>query len=268
MLRQRIVTAVVVILLLLAVILALPRELTIIVLSLLLLGGAWEWAAGFLDLRRWYGRSSYVMVVAAVMLLAWWLAADVTSLEPLLWLALAWWIVATWMVFRFPFPMRNAVVGACGLFVLVPAWLALARLDLVMPRGRELLLFVLALVWAADIGAYFTGRALGRVKLALRVSPNKTWEGVAGGVAAAAAFSLAGAAWFDLPMQVFLPLCVAVAGISVIGDLTVSLFKRRSGLKDSGHLFPGHGGLLDRMDSITAAAPVFVLGVNWLGIEA
>lgn len=267
MLRQRIVTGVMLVLLLLVVILALPRAWTIALLSLLLLGGAWEWA-GFLDLRRWFGRASYVLVVVAAMLFAWWLAAEVVPLEALLWAALAWWMLALAMVLRFPFPMHTVAVAACGILVLVPAWLALARLDLVMPLGRELLLFVLGVIWAADIGAYFTGRALGRLKLAPRVSPNKTWEGVAGGVAAAAAFSLAGAAWFDLPLTAFLPLCVAVAGVSVIGDLTVSMFKRRSGLKDSGHLFPGHGGLLDRMDSITAAAPAFVLGASWLGIEA
>lgn len=268
MLKQRIVTAVVVVLLLLVVILALPRAFGLAVLSLLLLGGAWEWAAGFLDLRRWYGRLSYVIVVGAAMLAAWWLAAEAVPLETLLWLAVAWWVAALLMVLRFPFEMRNAAVGLCGLFVLVPAWLALARLDLVTPLGRELLLFVLALVWAADIGAYAVGRAFGRVKLSPRVSPNKTWEGVAGGIAAAAAFSLAGAAWFDLPAAAFVPLGIAAAGISVVGDLTVSLFKRRSGLKDSGHLFPGHGGLLDRMDSITAAAPVFVLGLSWLGLES
>jgi len=266
MLKQRVVTAVVLVLLLLAVILLLPRPLTVAVLSLLALAGAWEWA-GFLDLRRWFGRASFVLLTAGVMAGAWWLAAREIWLDDLLWVTLAWWIAAGIMIVRFPFRLPTVAVALCGLLVLVPAWLALARLDLIPARGPELLLFMLGLVWAADIGAYFTGRAWGRIRLAPAVSPNKTWEGVVGGIAAAGVFAVAGTLWFELPVRAFLPLCLAVAAISVVGDLTVSLFKRRSGLKDSGHLFPGHGGLLDRMDSITAAAPLFLLGLDWLGVE-
>jgi phosphatidate cytidylyltransferase len=266
MLKQRIVTAVVLILLLLAVILLLPQPLTVAVLALLTLAGAWEWA-GFLDLRRWFGRAGYVLVTAGAMAGAWWIAEDQVWLDDLLWVTLAWWITAGIMVVRFPFRLPTGAVAICGLLVLVPTWLALARLDLIPPRGPELLLFMLGLVWAADIGAYFTGRAWGRCKLTPAVSPNKTWEGVIGGIAAAGSFAIVGALWFELPIRAFLPLCVAVAAVSVIGDLTVSLFKRRSGIKDSGHLFPGHGGLLDRMDSITAAAPLFLLGLGWLGVD-
>ncbi|CAN5338964.1 phosphatidate cytidylyltransferase [soil metagenome] len=264
MLRQRILTATLLVLLLMIVILALPRQFTVAVLSLAALGGAWEWA-GFLDLRRWFGRLAYVLVVAVAMLFGWWLASDAVPLEALLWTAVLWWMLALAMVARYPFPMSPIIVAVCGILSVVPGWLALARLDLVQPLGRELLLFALGLIWAADIGAYFMGRAFGRLKLAPRVSPNKTWEGVLGGLAAAAIVSLAAAMWFEMPLGRLLPLCIAVAGASVIGDLTVSMFKRRSGLKDSGHLFPGHGGLLDRMDSIVAATPFFVLGIGWLG---
>jgi phosphatidate cytidylyltransferase len=124
--------------------------------------------------------------------------------------------------------------------------------------------YLLLLVGAADIGAFFAGRTFGRLKLAPRVSPAKTWEGVLGGLAAAALVAAAGARLFDLPRVAFLSLCLGVALISVVGDLTESMFKRHAGLKDSGSVFPGHGGVLDRIDSVTAAAPLFLLGLRWL----
>ncbi len=127
------------------------------------------------------------------------------------------------------------------------------------------MLFLLVLVWAADIGAFFAGRRFGRVKLAPRVSPSKTWEGVS----AACSFAVAhrrdrrrgGSA---LRRLAFVSLCVAVVLLSIVGDLTESMFKRYAGLKDSGSIFPGHGGVLDRIDSVTAAAPAFLLGLAQL----
>jgi phosphatidate cytidylyltransferase len=104
------------------------------------------------------------------------------------------------------------------------------------------------------------------LKLAPRVSPGKTWEGVLGGLASAVLVALVGVHWFDLPLVSFLALCTAVAVVSIIGDLTESMFKRHVGLKDSSKLLPGHGGILDRIDSITAAAPIFALGLMWFGV--
>ncbi len=134
--------------------------------------------------------------------------------------------------------------------------------------GRELVVFVLLLAWAADIGAYFAGRQFGRLRLAPVVSPNKTWEGVLGGLVAGFIVALAGLAWFDLPAEAFLPLCVAGVLVSVIGDLLESMFKRQQGLKDSGSLLPGHGGMLDRIDSLTSSVPLLALGFAWLGLVA
>jgi len=155
-----------------------------------------------------------------------------------------------------------------GPFVLLPAWLALVRLHAQGPTldGPQLLTFLLLLVVAADVGAYFAGRAFGKHKLAPRVSPGKTWEGVAGGLAGASLLALAGALWFELPLPRFVLLCVLVVMISVVGDLAESLFKRHAGVKDSGSILPGHGGILDRIDSLTAAGPCFVLGMDYLGL--
>ncbi|HEX9140139.1 MAG TPA: phosphatidate cytidylyltransferase, partial [Steroidobacteraceae bacterium] len=120
--------------------------------------------------------------------------------------------------------------------------------------------------FGTDIGAFFAGRAYGRIKLAPRVSPAKTWEGVIGGLLLATALGVGGAYWFGEPVSLFVPLCLATAAFSVVGDLTESMLKRSVGMKDSGRLLPGHGGILDRIDSVTAAAPVFSLGLLWLGV--
>jgi phosphatidate cytidylyltransferase len=133
-------------------------------------------------------------------------------------------------------------------------------------NGEQLFLFLLVLVWAADIGAFFAGRRFGRVKLAPRVSPNKTWEGVLGGVVAGLIAAVAGSVWFGFAKGPFIALCVAVVLASIVGDLTESMFKRFAGLKDSGKVLPGHGGVLDRIDSVTAAVPFYVLGLGWLGV--
>ena len=116
-------------------------------------------------------------------------------------------------------------------------------------------------------GAYFAGKRYGRVKLAARISPGKTWEGVGGGLLLVAAIVFARGLWVGNDLRVLLPFCIAVALTSIVGDLTVSIFKRNAGTKDSGTLIPGHGGLLDRIDSVTAAAPLFTLGVAWAGLR-
>jgi len=156
--------------------------------------------------------------------------------------------------------------AAAGVLALVPSWLALVRLRLTLPDGAQWVLFALVLVWVADIGAFFFGRLFGRIRLAPTVSPGKTWEGLLGGVAVSMLVAIIGSRWFQVPLAAFLPLCLAAVGFSVVGDLTESLLKRSAGVKDSGSVFPGHGGVMDRIDSITGAAPVLLLGLSLLGV--
>jgi phosphatidate cytidylyltransferase len=165
-------------------------------------------------------------------------------------------------------PHRVPAWGAAlaGMFALVPTWFALSRMAETWPHGRQWTLFALLLAFGADIGAFFAGRGFGRVKLAPLVSPGKTWEGVLGGMLLALAVAWGGSAWFGVPARLLLPLCLVVAAFSVVGDLTESLFKRASGLKDSGTLIPGHGGVLDRIDSVLAATPILCTGLLWLGV--
>ena len=265
MLAKRIITALVVVPLLLAAILFAPPFVVIVLATLAFLGGAWEWSK-FFGWTRYPQRSIYVIATAIVMLLTVWVIQQGLRRDVIYAIALIWWCVAAVWITRFPTQMPKPVIALCGFLTLVPPWVALVALIRSDPLGAYWLLFVLTLIWSADIGAYFVGRFLGRIKLAPLVSPGKTWEGVLGGLAFAALTGVAGAYWSSLPYGAFVPLCIAVAAISVVGDLTVSMFKRASGLKDSGRMFPGHGGILDRIDSINAAAPIFVLGAGWLGV--
>jgi phosphatidate cytidylyltransferase len=148
----------------------------------------------------------------------------------------------------------------------LPAWVILAFMHSRGALGPELALTALALVWAADVGAYAAGRSFGRIKLAPRVSPGKTWEGVTGGLTLALIVALAVSFWLGLPALPLAVVAVATALISVVGDLTVSMLKRNVGLKDTGKLLPGHGGVMDRIDGLVAAVPVYAVGLRVCGV--
>jgi phosphatidate cytidylyltransferase len=158
---------------------------------------------------------------------------------------------------------------ACGVPVLVPSFVALSRLQVSgggFARGPQILLWMLLLVFAADIGAFFAGRRWGRRRLAPRVSPGKTWEGALGGLVTVAVVAVCGALHFGSSVAAGVVFGCAVGIFSIVGDLTESMFKRSAGLKDSGSLLPGHGGILDRIDSVTAAAPLYALGLFGSGV--
>src|SRR6202165_4299664 len=264
-LRTRILTAVVLAALLLVIVLWLPAGVTVGVITLLALVGAWEWSA-FLLLGTPALRAAYGLLVAALLLGAWRVSATPEGRDLLLSVAVLWWLIALlWIAFA---PRRVAPwsAGAAGVLALVPAWLALVRLRLALPHGAQWVLFALLLVWVADIGAFFCGRRFGRVRLAPNVSPGKTWEGVLGAIAVSAGVAVAGSLWFQVPLAAFLPLCLAAVGFLIIGDLHARLLKRFAGVKDSGRVFPGHGGVMDRIDSLTGAAPVLLLGLTRLGV--
>lgn len=260
---QRAVTAVLVALALVLVLFAAPTAVSLAVLAVLMLLGAWEWSA-FVGLRRTRHRAAYAFALAGLLLVVG-TALPPGGLLPVLLVSLAWWSAAFLWILRFPTPIPRAFAAVAGALVLGPAWLALARLLAHEPDGAALVMLALGIVWSADIGAYFVGRRAGRLKLAPGVSPGKTWEGVMGGLAVAGAAAAIGGRLLDLPLAVALPAGIGVAAISVVGDLTESMFKRNVGLKDSGRIFPGHGGVLDRIDSITAAVPVFTLVLYWAG---
>ncbi len=181
--------------------------------------------------------------------------------------AAAWLANASWGASpALPYRLLKLTLGALIL------GLAASCLGLLFASqsGRGWFLLLLLFIWAADIGAYFTGKAVGRTKLAPTVSPNKTWEGVAGGMVLNGLVGVvAGLTWLKLsgtPLLLLILLGVVTGAISIIGDLFISMLKRHVGLKDAGRLLPGHGGVLDRFDSLLAAAPAFLFGRLLFGL--
>jgi len=260
MLKMRIITAIISLLILGAVLFVLPPELTALVIAFLVLAGAWEWS-GFLGFSSDAPRWIYVALIGGLMAIVVFVVPEHTDL--VLQIACVWWLIAFIWTFLFPTAIPAAIRWLAGALVLVPLFVALLFLYRVSP---QMLLFALLIVWVADIGAYFAGKQFGRVKLAPSISPGKTWEGVFGGLAMVAILTAVWSHLTDMELAVMLPFCLAVGALSVVGDLTVSMFKRTAGVKDSGKLFPGHGGVLDRVDSVSAAAPLFSLGLGWLGL--
>ncbi len=271
MLRQRLLAALVLIPLFLAALLHSPQWLWALLLAAVVLLGADEWARLSRFDRRW--RAAYLVATALVLAgcyrlletgapLAWWLVA----LAAAFWLIVApLWLAGGW---RGEGPWLRVMVGW---LLLVPTWIALLELRLI---GPGLVLFVMGLIWLADSAAYFSGRLWGRHKLAPRLSPGKTWEGVAGAMLAVAALALgvglASPNWLlaghEVPAGLLVGAGCFLTAVSIVGDLFESHVKRLAGVKDSGHLIPGHGGVLDRIDSQTAALPVFLLlALAWLG---
>jgi len=243
---------------LLAVILYAPAVWTALLVVAVVLAGAWEWSA-FLRVSSVAPRLAFVLLSALLLCGGWWLAGRAGGLRDVLVVAGLWWLVALgWILFA-PQRVGRWSAALAGWLTLVPAGVALLWLSQDPAYGVRWLLFVLLLVWSADTGAYFAGRAFGRHKLAPRVSPGKTWEGAAGGLLLAGLLAVFAAPVLGKPAFSFTVLSLLVAAFSIVGDLSESMFKRHAGLKDSGRLIPGHGGLLDRIDSITAAAPLVLL---------
>jgi phosphatidate cytidylyltransferase len=234
---------------------------------------AWEWA-NLSSLTTQVVRVTYALLIAALLFKV----VPHISVAWVLTVSIMWWIIATLLVMTYPDSSRYwkhpGVSVLLGLVVILPMWKALVFIREATFTPIEsfnpllLILYILLLVWAADVGAYFTGKAWGKSKLAPNVSPGKSWAGAWGGIAAAmllgAVTSYLMGLSFSMSIQ-FLVITAITAMISIIGDLTESMFKRVRGIKDSSALLPGHGGVLDRIDSLLAAIPVFVFLLMSLG---
>ncbi len=275
MLKYRVLSAALLIALLVAAVTQLDDTTLALAFAVVALLGAWEWAA-LAGLGTPLARLLYVACVAALLyLIHGQIGTQPTVATSYLWGALDWWVLAVFWLMKSDFAARKnlatlALKAGIGLLLLLPTWVALVTLNGYAPDGRWLF-FLFGLVAVADTAAYFSGRRFGRHKLAPAISPGKTWEGALGACIAIGIYAFAGSLLLEIPERQrlgFVLLSMASFVLSVIGDLFESLMKRQRGVKDSGRLLPGHGGVLDRIDSLTAAAPMFALGAHWLELAA
>ncbi|EIJ36468.1 phosphatidate cytidylyltransferase [Thiothrix nivea] len=266
MLKQRIITGLVLIVLVFAGIRFLPSELFGLFSLVFVVGlGAWEWAGltgCYLPEKRMMG--TMMILLASIPLVfikpepVWVLAVSIPV-----------WLAALVALLIYPhnagFYRKHALaMRLSGILVLLPAWYALMQLHMM---HYSYVIYLITLIALADTAAYFTGRSFGKHKLAPDLSPGKTREGLSGAVVVTAVWASLGSFWLDVPVgqgAIFMVLSMFVVLMSVAGDLFESLLKREAGVKDSGQILPGHGGILDRIDSMLAAAPLFTLGLLWL----
>lgn len=259
MLKYRLITSLILVPLILAILFyAGPWFLLGIVFIILMMCG-WEWTR-LIVIKQMFYRILFILLLT----LSFWASSQWYNY----WLAagLCMWFIILFAVLSYPSSEniwgKKSVVSISGLILLplfVQSLIGLYQL----PEGKWLVLYLLLLIWAADIGAYFAGKQWGRHKLIPRVSPGKSWEGVLGGLSLVVLVSLCGYFWLKPePVWLWIVLALAIAWVSILGDLFISMLKRRCQLKDTGALLPGHGGILDRLDSLIAALPFFYFGLT------
>ncbi|WP_058834315.1 phosphatidate cytidylyltransferase [Luteimonas abyssi] len=277
MTRTRVLAALVMAPLAIAAVLLLPTPWIAALAAILFLGALWEWYR-LAEVDDSLARGVLLLANLLLMVAVIWASAgdpggSLVLLKLLCIVGLVWWCLAlAWLRWaRFgasPSGLARSLKLAAGTAAVIPAWAALALIHAGEPNGHGWLLVALMIVWAADSGAYFAGRRFGRRKLAPTISPNKTVEGLLGGLASGLTVALVGAALLGVSGPSLLEVA-AIATLtvlaSVVGDLFESLLKRQAGVKDSGQVIPGHGGLLDRVDGVLAALPIFAIGQIWLG---
>ena len=277
MTRTRLLAALIMTPLAVAAVLFLDTPWLVALTAMVFLAGLWEWFR-LAEIDDTLHRSVLLVANLAMMVAIVWASRSSSGFSFVLFqlatvVGVAWWLLAMWWLRHFEFASDHDTNArmfklAAGTLAVVPAWCALALIHGGSSNGHRWLLIALVVIWAADSGAYFAGRRFGKRKLSPRISPNKTIEGLIGGMVAAVIVALigaplAGATVAQLPLVALV--VVVTVGFSVVGDLFESLLKRHVGAKDSGDLIPGHGGILDRIDSVLAALPVFALGKGLLG---
>lgn len=269
MLKQRVITGLLLLFGLGGSALLLPAAPFIALAAAIFILASWEWA-NLCGLDSLAAKRAYTAVFALLLAVLGFYCGvfngwNVTRTQQVLGAGCMWWAVALLWVQSYPASARlwgsPLVRAILGVLVLAPAWLGVAYLREI-GYGIWLIIYLAAVVTAADIGAYFAGRAFGKRKLAPRVSPGKSWAGFFGGLTSAFLLAFVVGAfhpWAAMPTLTLAVISVLTALASVLGDLVESMMKRHRGVKDSGTALPGHGGVLDRLDSLTAAAPVFAL---------
>ena len=229
--------------------------------------GAWEWAA-FVGLTKSLERTLFVLFNIALFLVVLYLHNRSIN-HAVIYSSVAWWLISIPLLLTFPFKDNhflrlNLTKGLIGVVLLLATLVSMVLIRSNPNYGPEFVLYIILMVWFADSGAYFAGRTLGKNKLIPNVSPGKTWEGVIGALVVTVIASIIAIDLLSIPSSnsVFFVLITFVTVVySIVGDLSESMFKRMSDIKDSGHILPGHGGILDRIDSLMSALPIFFIGL-------
>ncbi len=275
MLKQRIITSLVLTPFVVWGVFSLPAVYFALFILIIVALASWEWAhlSGVVSSTS---KAVYTLcVVASLMLLVWYLDINHSDFNLLLYLSIFWWLYRVVRVLTFRASSSDestngklSLITALSSVValVIPFYAIIYLRDVYSFHGY--LFYLLMLIWSVDVFAYFFGKYLGKKKLAPHVSPGKTWEGVYGALLATVLAAIIGTLSFGFTLNqgfVFFGLSLVVVIISIFGDLSESLYKRQNAIKDSGNLLPGHGGMLDRVDSLSAAAPFYVIGLSLLG---
>jgi phosphatidate cytidylyltransferase len=271
MLKARIVTAVILVPIVIAFIFLVDTIWFSALFALIVAIGAWEWAG--LSKVGDKLKYSYVIATLAILLTIYWL--DSYSLYIGIALAgVVYWLSAIVLIISYQkqrnlLPRNSSILMLVGFLLLIPMWSSLTILKSYSDNGPTLIMLLMLLIWGADTAAYFAGKKWGKRKLAYHVSPGKTWEGTMAGIASSIVIAVCYVIVSNKNSDdslLFIGLSILTVIASVFGDLMESIVKREAGQKDSGNILPGHGGVMDRIDSLTSASPIFVFGLISTGL--
>lgn len=265
MIKYRILTGIILIPLFIFLLFYLPPLWFCVVTGCIVILGAWEWSY-FLGVKKFLPSLIYPVIIFWCLYIAF-----LIPVLYLLYASLLFWLIALLLVLFYPrssgfWGKSYLIRGIMGVLVLIPCWLALNFIRNA-ENGIAILLYIFILIWVADSAAFFVGKKWGKHKMIPNVSPGKSFEGLLGALIAVCLLVIITLSVLQIPSSVWISafvLSIATFLFSVLGDLFESMLKRNVDLKDSSRLLPGHGGILDRIDSLTAAAPIFTLGAIWL----
>ena len=277
MLKQRIITAIILALIFITATVFLSSFSYSLFVTIIVLAASWEWC-GFIGLAKQGAKVSYLATLGFMIIALYFFLGIVPEslvinshrAGIILGLGILFWVLIFFILKGYPTNSdlwnNNSKIALMGLMALIPTWVGIVQIKYLNPQGF-LVLGMVVMVAAADIGAYFVGKRIGKNRLAPSLSPNKTWEGVLGGFAACLLVGIL-LIWLlhsylimlsNVQILILVLLSLVVTLFDVIGDLLESMLKRNRDLKDSGKILPGHGGILDRVDGLLAVTPIFVL---------
>ena len=258
MLKQRVISGVSGLIVLLGVLFFLPQEIFRFLLALVFIFAGWEWAR-MVNSTSQSSQIIFVFILITLILLIQFYELNFIQIQAILAFSILWWMICLLCLFSYPISFGNIFSWLFGLISLSSSYIAM---DWLFVQSVNYFLVFLVFIWVMDIGAFFIGKRFGRVKLARSISPNKTWEGLFGGLVSVTMLSVMLSHTSGIDKTVMIPFVLSLGLLSVVGDLTISMFKRNAGVKDSGRLFPGHGGLLDRIDSIISSISLYAFACS------